>query len=218
LPARKAQKPKGKARPTRAKPAHGSPPVPSELTGKEPNLIVAKAKAALAKKYKPSRSACIDDGVTIAWYLVALGRFAEAASLAHKLATEPALEKHNEAWYQATYALALSARLARRAKKPKEAAAAIARIAANPSVTDGCSEKDFRKWVAQDAEHLADARTETSPAWRRIGALAALQDASYFRETAGHGFYYDAWVDTKQLDRLIDESLAFLAENLTGSR
>jgi hypothetical protein len=189
--------------------------VPAELTTHEPHPIVAKAKASLVKKYKPTRSEAIDDGVAIAWYLVALGRAGAAAALARDLGAAVTFNGNHSLWSPAADALCLAARLAREAQRPDDAATYIARIVANPAFAV-MSRADFAGWVAEAAKDLAEARDEPSAKWARNNAITAVTRACYFRETAGHGFYYDAWVDAAALDAVIAGGVALLAEKLAG--
>lgn len=212
MPPKKPTKPAKRAKPAKKPTAIVVPP---QLLGKEPNAIVAKAKASLAKSYKPTRSKAIDDGVTIAWQLVALGRSAEAAALARALASAVTFDGNHALWSPAADAMCLAARLARLANpKKNDAAALIKPIVDEPAFAD-VDRENFDAWVADAAKDLAEARAESSAAWARNGAHAAVTRACYFRETAGHGFYYDNWVDKEALDTVIEGCIALLGEKLT---
>ncbi len=187
--------------------------VPRELTARESHPIVAKAKATLARKFKPTRSAAIDGGVTICWYLVALDRGDEARALARQLGAAVTFDGNHALWSPAADALCLAARLARGARAANEARALVQRLVDNPAFAV-MPERDLREWVGRAAADLADAREETSATWARNGALASLQRACYFRETAGHGFYYDAWIETAALDAVIAGGLDLLRTHL----
>lgn len=194
-----------------------APSVPKELLGADKHPVVAKAKATLAKTFKPTRAGAIDSGVTIAWYLLALGRGDEAASLARSIASVVSFTGNHALWSPAAGAICLAARLARIGKGEAQAAAHIARLVEHPALAM-MTEVALRDWVAKADRSLAEARAAKLATSARNRAVAAARRACYFRETAGHGFYYDAWIDTAHLDRTIDGALGVLRERLGGEK
>ena len=71
----------------------------------------------------------------------------------------------------------------------------------------------FDAWSAIDTD-IADGIAETSKKWACHKLAGALTRDGYFRETAGAGFYYDAWVDVGPRDKRIASTLSALRMRL----
>jgi hypothetical protein len=149
----------------------------------------------------------------LAWYLVALDRKEEAYQLAASVANGIVFSGSYNVWTPASLSIALAARLARQAGKPEVGHAFVARLVANPSHVFA-DRSAFERTFGLLPRELLEAKEEVSLKWACHKAARVLGQAGYFRETAGQGFNYDAWVDVQSLDRIIDDALACLRSRL----
>ena len=98
---------------TKKKAAEPAVDVPSVLLSDEYNKAIARPKASLAKRWSLSRAACLTDATELAWFLVAVGRAAEARALVDQIADGVTFGGNHDLWSPASHAIALAARLAR---------------------------------------------------------------------------------------------------------
>ena len=187
--------------------------VPAMLEAGDFHSYVAKAKASLAKKASLSRMDPLYDAVELAWFLTALDRGDEAKPLLDWIIAGVPFKGNYSTWSPAGAAICLRARLARIEGDEAMRASVVNRLVANPAyATVERPQIDDR--IADDAQDIDVALADKSQKWacHRLGR--ALMGLSYFRETAGAGFYYDDWIDTAAVDAQIDRALWMLRQRL----
>ncbi len=183
------------------------------LTRSESNPILAKAKASLAKKPSIQRGSWLDDAVELAWFFVALDRAPEARELCEFISERAVFANDYDTWTFAADAIVLEARLARLDGDAAKQRELIARIVEHPALAE-MPKNDFQTWVAQ-SDKLKKAREEKSRKWACIALYGCCSSCAYFLETAGAGFYYDTWVDRRELQDRLAAAIAELRKRLT---
>lgn len=177
--------------------------LPAALTAKEKHPVLAKAIASLAKKYSPKKMQPLFDVVTVGWLLVGLGRGDDARAFMDEVADPIAFTGNFNVWTPVSQAICLSARLTKQAARKK---ALIARIAAAPALAE-MGRKDFDAWLQREVDDLTEAV-------KPLEIAHALRGVCYFEQTAGQGFFYDAWADRKALTAQIDGAVERLRAGL----
>jgi hypothetical protein len=179
----------------------------------ESHPFLEKHKASLEKRLSLTKMDSLYAEVRLAWLLVALDRTEEAIEIAHFLQSD--FTGNHNVWSPTADAICLEARLRRARGEEKERKGLVARVLEHPAVAI-MSEADLTKWVKRSEEALASAQANPSQKWAIEEVTTALLRASYFRETAGHGAYYDAWVDVEALETTIETALALARERMEG--
>ncbi len=194
------------------KPAAPAAPAPALFAAKELQPYLRKVMASLGKRLSLTRMAVLFEIADLAWYLTALERHADAASIVDYLGLVPFTGNHN-LWSPASLGLSLGARLARLAGQPARRAALVGRLVENPAYAT-VQRVYFEQDLARVVLEIDRARAEKTQKLACRQLARALGRVTYFRETAGHGFYYDTWLDTAAVDAQLDRGLVELRARL----
>ena len=198
----------------KAKVADPPAQVPAELLIDASNKFVARAKIAAAKKWSLVRAESLAGGVHVAWYLLALGRKADARGLADEIA-DAVLGEEGASWWEGAGAVALAARLAREADDEARRAALVARLVERPAVA-AQPVAALLKAIAEADKDVRSAEVDPSQKFACEGFARGCARAAYFRETAAEGRYDPGSVDITTLEATIAAGLDGLRAQLGG--
>jgi hypothetical protein len=199
---------------TRKKAVEAPEDVPAVLLADEANKSVARAKAALAKKWSLAKKESLLDAAQLGWFLVALGREREARELADLVADGVAFGTDRDAWAAASYTIALAARLARSNGDQARRASLVARLVEHPAVA-ATPREAFARSLADAGRDVRSAEIESSSKWACQGFARGCARAAYFCETAAEAAYEEGSVDLAALENTLAEGLAGLRAHLT---
>lgn len=185
---------------------------PAALTATEPNAFVARIMSSLAGKWSVTKMDTLFESSRLAWHLHALGRDELALALCTEVTGAVAFDGNFNIWTPVAAMLCTGARLARLRGDEAKRAAFIGRIVEHPAFAEMPRDR-FDAWLAIDGD-IAQGVAETSKKWACHRLAGALTTDGYFRETAGAGFYYDAWVDVGARDKRIASTFSALRERL----
>jgi hypothetical protein len=129
-----------------------------QLSGPEPNEIVAKAKRALATTFLPTRMQSLFGLVELGWYLAALGRTEEACALVDEVTDAIVFTGNFNQWTPVGNAICLSARYAAKTTRKK---ALLNRLVQHPAVGELGTRKQFRLVLGHSSK-LIEAAQATS--------------------------------------------------------
>lgn len=195
---------------TKKKAAAAPVDVPGVLLSADGNKSVARAKAALAKRWSLTRAESLSDAAHLAWFFVALGRDTEARELAEHVCERVALEGDREVWLPAAQSTALAARLARLRSDEPLRARLVARLVAHPAIASSPREV-FARALAEADKDIRSAEVESAAKWALQGFARGCARAAYFRELAAESSLYEAGsLDVDALERTIEDGLAGL--------
>lgn len=181
--------------------------LPAALTRPESHPKLAKLQAAVAKKFSPKKMDPLFATVSYGWCLVALGRHDDARGLMDDVADPISFTGNFNVWTPVANAICLSARLSKGARKK----ALIARLVDHPALAV-MDQQRLLVWVAHRVAELQKAIADPKVKPDRLAS--ALQGVCYFEQTAGHGFFYDDWLDLAGLGADVEAGLAELARRL----
>jgi hypothetical protein len=190
---------------------------PKAVTAPEKHPFLAWRKSMIMHYRSLERQPMSTNTVEVAWYLVALGRIDEARELCEWIAKNISYKEKDYRWERVVDALILLARLARLRNDQATRKKAIKRVLEHPLIW----EMEWPYWLDQverGDKRRQQAEQEKEYVWACQLFTAALQEASYFRETAGMGTYYDDWVELDLLDKTIDRSLKKLRALLNKTK
>lgn len=187
--------------------------VPAALVAADGNKLVARAKASLAKKWSLTRDESLADTVHVAWFLLALGRDAEALDLVDHVADRVTFTDDRAVWSAASTVIALAARIARESGDEERHASLVARLVEHPAIA-ATPLPVFQKWVAEAMKDVRSAEVDPSQKFACEGFARGCARASYVRETADSGGYEPGSVDVEALERTITEGLDGLRAHL----
>jgi len=190
---------------TKKKTADAPVDVPGFLGSDERSRLVARAKASLAKKWSLTRAESLADAVQLAWFLVALARDEEARELVDHIADRTSFRGDHDLWWTASYAISLSARLARLRDDEARRASLIARLVEHPA---------FVRSVGEAEKDVRSAEVDPSQKWALQGFARGCARAAYFRETAAAAAHEPGVVVVDALERTIAEGLDGLRAHL----
>ncbi len=174
------------------------------LSAPESHPLLAKQKTSLAKKFSITKTSALSDAVKLAWLLVGNGRDTEAREISGWLAENVSFAGDFDIWTPVSQAVALSARLARLANQ--DASSYTSTLAAHPALAVMDRER-FDAWVAQPLNEITRLVAE-KPSQRTTLSLAnACSEATYFRESAVPGMYYEQWIDRAVFDNAIQRGI-----------
>lgn len=174
------------------------------LTAPESHPLIAKQKSSLAKKFSTTKAAALSDTVKLAWLLVGAGRETEAREISDWLTENIAFTGDFNIWTPVSQAVALSARLARLANQDTSSYAST--LAAHPALAV-MDRGRFDAWVAQPLKEITRLIAE-KPSQRTTLSLANdCSEATYFRESAVPGMYYEQWIDRAAFDDAIQQGV-----------
>ena len=194
---------------TKKKVAGPAVDVPSFLLEDDGNKAIARATAALAKKWSLTRKESLVDAARLGWFFVALGRDREARELVEHVCGRVAFDRDPDVWSAASQSFVLGARLARLRSDEASRSSLIARIVEHPAVATAPREA-LVKALAEADKDIRSAEVESAARWALEGFARGCARAAYFRETAEEGAYEPGTVDVGALDRTIDEGLSGL--------
>jgi len=176
----------------------------------ESNKTVARAKAALAKKWSVTRPETLADATQLGWFLVALKRENEARELADHIFEGMGSSMDTGAWSAAAPAIALAARIARQRDDTARSRALVDALVKRPAIAASPREA-FLKSLSEAEKDVRSAEVESSPKWACQFFARGCARAAYFRELAPEGVYEAGALD-------IDGLEATIAEGVTGLR
>lgn len=194
--------------------AGGAPvDVPRVLVVDDGNKSVARAKAALAKKWSLAREDQLLEAAYLAWFFVALGRVDDARELADHVADRVLWSGGRDVWSAAASSIALAARLAREAGDDARRATLVTRLVEHPAIAPTPREA-FLASVAEAGKDVRSAEVDPSQKWALQGFARGCTRAAYFREVAPEGLYEAGTLDVEALEHTIAEGLAGLRAHL----
>ena len=180
--------------------------VPAVLTAAERNKSIGRIKASLAKTWSLSRADSLSGAAYLGWYLVALGREAEAGELAEHVADRLPRETTGALALAASSAIALAARLARLRGDEARHGSLVERLVAGPG-----RDAAGRGTAAALAEAEKDVRSaEVDPSQKHAcqGFAQGCARAATLREAGAAGLEVDA------VERIISQGLDGLRAQL----
>lgn len=180
--------------------------VPAVLRAAEHNKYLGRVKASLAKTWSLSRADSISGATHLAWFLVALGREAEARELADHVADAAPGGGDRASTVATSSAMALAARLARLGGDDARRASLVDRLVARSAATAA------PRGPAALAEAEKDVRSaEVDPSQKHAcqGFAQGCARAAYLREAA------TAEVDVDAVERTISQGLDGLRAQLS---
>lgn len=187
--------------------------VPGFLLEVDGNKGIARAKAALAKKWSLTKAPSVAEAVQLAWCLVALGRAKEAREVADALAAGVADGGDAGVWAAASLGIALAARLAGAGGDEARRASLASRLAARPLVP-ATPREGLAKAIGDAGKDVRSAEVEPSPKYALQGFANGCARATYFLEMAAHGGYAKDAYDVDALERLVTEGTTGLRAHL----
>jgi hypothetical protein len=187
--------------------------VPSALVAEEHNKFLARAKAALAKKWSLTRMESLFDTTHVGWFLVALGRDGEARELMEHVADRVEFSGDYNVWSPVASAIALAARVARKSGDEASRARHVARLVQHPATAIMAGEA-LKKWIAEAQKDVRSAEVDPSQKWACQGFARGCARAAYFCEMAGESTYDASLIDVAALESTIEEGLAGLRAHL----
>lgn len=180
--------------------------LPAVLRAVERNKYLGRVKASLAKTWSPSRTDSISGATQLAWFLVALGREAEARELADLVADAAPRGSDRASALAASSAIGLAARLARLGGDEARRASLVDRLVAGSAAAAA----PLGPAALSDAEKdVRSAEVDPSQKHACQGFAQGCARAAYLGETAAAG------VDVEAVERIISQGLDGLRAQLS---
>jgi hypothetical protein len=145
------------------------------------------------------------DFENIAWLLVGCEREKEARAMCDWLAKEVPFTGDFNVWTPTSRAIALSARLARLAGD--DASAHLKHLVDHPALAV-MDRARFDEWVGRYVDRMNEALAEKPSQSSTLSLATNCGNATYFRESAVPGMYYESWLDKAAFDEAIEKGIA----------
>jgi hypothetical protein len=193
-----------------------SPPLPAAfLPDAEVSRVLARFKASLVQRWRPTRMKELFESVDLAWFLLALGRRDETLTVASHLVDSVEHDPENlNLWSPVGYACCCSAYVHQLAGDERARLRALDPIRRYPfhADLDATTAQETLRELRAD---LAKATTET-PTWARHYLARVCAKAAFLAETArrGSGFAWSGDIDSAPFVETIEAALAGLRERL----